>query len=239
MVLRKSPNNVSTEELLKQLKTTEEIPEEQLIKEENEQSSIDFIRFFNLKPGNERIGSHDLYKLYSLWYRGNEKLRSLQFSVQVGKYLPRYTGDGKSWYLIDEKLIDLHERAFKLIKKEKKRYKSPNVKADFDNYLKKYNISKGTKYNFTWIAGEVLYSLYDEYAYGIKKKKPLSEQQFLKLCKIYFPDYKRDEKILWFNIHDSISNIMTAERISAIMTGRSQRRAKEKKQKKQYRASSS
>jgi hypothetical protein len=236
---KKSPSNISTEELLEQLSTTEILPEEQLIKEVNDETVIDFIRFYNIQPGKELLNVKSVYKLYTIWCKKDKKLPSISFHVQFSNYFEKVHTDTVYSYLVDKKLMDLNERAFKLLKaKEPKRFKSPNAKAHFDNFLTKYNITNGTKYNFIWINSDVMYSLYDEYVYNIKKKNPLSETQFLKLCKIYFPDYKKDEETLWFNIHDSIKTILSPERISVIMTGRSQRRAKKKKQKKQNKASS-
>lgn len=198
MALKKSANNKSTEELLKDLETEIEgkVSERKI---QSEDSVITFLRFYNIEPGNQKIKTTYLYKLYKDFTKNPHS--SYTFAKKIGNYLTRIAAKYGDHYLINQKVLNLSEKALEILKKNDvdNTHGSLPKKQHFDNFIKKYNIKPGTSDSWIWISTQALFNVYDKWSYSIKKKNPLSLNRFRDLCKVYFP-FKQDQMTYYFKI---------------------------------------
>lgn len=230
MGYKKLPNNKTNEELLQELESLKEVEIED-ITDRSEDSILLFIRFYNIQPGKNKITSKEIYQLYSMWKQGSIE-SSRKFHLTLNKYLSSSESvDGKYYYINLDK-INLQEKAFDLIKKNKRpAYKKSQIKQHFDNFLNKYSIQPGKDKNYIWIHISILFNLYDEWTYSIRKKNPIAKEEFYKFCKLYFEDKMDKNRHTYIKINElSLTNNLK-ERISVLSTGRNSEHDKKRTKK--------
>lgn len=207
MSQKKLPVTKSTEELLKDLEVPEEIVEEKI---ESKDTVITFLRFYNIEPGLEKIHQRQLYKLYKEFTEN--PLIQYTFAENLSLYIPWTMVKEQKVYLINQKAMNLSEKALEFLDKQTKhpRHKALPSQAHFKNFVDKYNIKRGTGTNWIWVSAVIFYNLYDKWTYSIKKKSPFSEKSFRDLCKLYF-EHKEDPQLLWFKLNISICQHLSRE----------------------------
>lgn len=232
-------DNISNEELLEILKediTSGDIKTVQMSEiERTEDEVISFMRFYNIENGKYYIQDKVIYNLYKLFSKN--PISTNIFFGKLRNYILTQQRDNRTFYRINKKATELDDKAYEFIKKTiKSPVKNPTIRRHFENFINKYDIKRGDKKNFVWIQLELLYSLYDEYAYSVKRKIPLSLEKFEKFVKLYFTykisGIRKKYTTYWFYIHDDIEKILTKERISSILAGSNKQNAKKKENKK-------
>jgi len=226
---KKLPDKISDEELLKALETAKD-DEFSLKLDRKEDEIVSFLRFFNIENGNHPIRKTQIYRLYKLYSKN--PIGNIEFQEKLGHYIVPVV----KYYKINKTAANLNDKLYEFLEKNtinKDRFKVKSWHTHFNNYIKKYSIKSGSRDNFIWLESFLLYDLYDQWTYEIKKKSPLSEETFNRFCKLYFKEKKTTDKwILWLKIDDSILQHLTMERISAVRTGKYSKHAKTKQTKK-------
>lgn len=184
--MKKLITEATTEELLEIAKGTSDIE----LHVDTGNDVLDFISFYRLKKGPHLVTKQLLYKLYRQW--SQTPLTAKTFSREMALFITT----NKTTFSINVAECSILQQT---LEKLKDKTKSKLYKTHFDNYLKKYNIKKGTFF----VKDTVLYNLYDKWTYGIRKRNPLGIGNFNKFCKLYFK-YVIKGRSYWFSIDKSI-----------------------------------
>jgi arginyl-tRNA--protein-N-Asp/Glu arginylyltransferase len=207
----KLPNNINTEDLLKQLDTKETVvAQEDSHKYPND--IIPFLTFYNLKEGTNLVRVKLLYLLYTRWSKS--PLTRAQFGHQLGNY-----------FIVDRAATRLNETAFNitdkayrlLLEKSRDRVKAKSWSTHFQNFIKNYDLKPGTYF----IESFVLYYLYDSWVYKNKKKQPLSERQFRAFLKLHFENRRiTQNRTEWYGVTEDILQHLPEEHLQQLRSGR-------------------
>ncbi len=214
MSLRKSPskltapNSRSTEELLKDLESEEDVSWLDDISEDDYKNDIiSFISAYNLQQGPHKINKTVLKYLYQQW--SSKPLALGSFYNEMAKFFETQGNGDKSYYFVNHDAITLSKRAYELVKKRtRKPTSSPKIKQHFDAFLNKHNIKAGN----VWIKSYVLYYIYDKWTYTNRKSKPLGYKSFLAMCTLYFPK-RRTAGVHIFRVDPSIYKVVSKRKI--------------------------
>lgn len=204
---KKTINQLSDKELHELLQSSPQIPVENSFNYPND--IMDFISFYNLKPGEENIPLRVLYKVYNKW--SETPLKRSQFSEHIGRFfVTKAFGNGNSVVCLDKNAKQFQKIIQEFFKKMDKT-KKKGYKKHFDSFLNFYNISPGTLY----LKDKVLYDLYDKWTYKNQNYNPLSFNQFLGFLRLYF---KKDEKYIagnyYFSLDATIVNHLSEDMIN-------------------------
>lgn len=233
---RKLPHQASVEDLLKAIEKDETVisQQDELIHYPLLQNDIvAFLSHYGIEPGDDLVPHTMLYYLYNIWSK--EPVSKRTFSLQVGKFLITHKKTYKIYYMLNKSSLNLTTEAFKLINAHSQnKAKSMPWRKHFENFLAKYDIKPG---NF-FLEGYILYDLYDEYSYNLKRKKSIGEQQFFNFCKVYFKSKYTKTQTTLFGIDASIEKTLTQQRIASLRKQRILRHGKKTKQAKQRKISS-
>lgn len=198
------------EELLKELENQASQPK--VVKPRKESSDIlKFLTVFNIENGYCLVDRKILYQLYKQYERKHGVHKPL-IERKFYRLIKNYLKSVKTSFYINQKSFDLSEKVVNLIKPEvRQTTKMIPMQMHFQNFIKKFNLKPGKKPTQIWVSAKTLYDLYDEWTYGIRKKRPLSYKSFVNFCKIYFPISKEDQQDkVWVSLDDSISEIIKA-----------------------------
>ncbi len=198
---RKLPSTLNTEELLKQLETTDasrQLTTEEIIFENEKDDVLAFISTFNIVPGKEIIKKTTLYNIYKAW--SLFPVSKASFAHQFGSYIP---AKKDIYYAINQNAVKLTYDAYKKFEETKRStLKSPAWVKRVEDFLAHYNIKPG-KY---WIANDILYFLYDKMEYERGKTGPaqkLSRYYFQSILKVFLRN-KRTLKSTMYAVDKSI-----------------------------------
>jgi hypothetical protein len=210
MVLRKSVNKKTNEELLKDLQSDVE-SEDQVITSE-EDNILTFLRFYNIEAGNYPVIDKFLYLLYKEFSK--EPVTVKRFTRAIGLYIPRKQKNYGHLYFINQKTVNLAQKAEEYIKNKPgiRKHKSIQWKQHFDNFIEKFEIKVAGAKNYIWVSSEFLYDFYDKWVYSISRKSQLSRHEFRQFCQIYF-EHKIHEHRLWLKIDKSITKHLPGKRL--------------------------
>lgn len=239
---RKLPHQLSEEELIDAIEAKEEPIHEQYSETLEEiinyptmsDDTVGFLSTYNIQPGNDVVLCRMLYDLYKLWSK--EPVSKGEFQHEVGKYLLTQQKNDKVYYLLNKNSFRLTEAAFELInQKTIDKSKSLPWRKHFESFLAKYEIKSGNYY----IESFALYDLYDEYVYETGKKAPLSQEQFFNMCKVYFLGKRiTQNRVTWFGVDESITTVLTQQRLESLRRNRVLQHGKKENKKKQRKVSS-
>lgn len=184
MSVKKSPNALSTEELLKQLEEAEKLPKEapQVITENYPNDTLAFLSVFAIEPGNDLIKRSTLYSIYKVWSK--DPISKPDFYIEMEKYL--VTISHIKGYKINQNAVKLTHEAYSKFKQEKIRLKSKHWTVHFQDFLDYNGITSGK----FWIQDIDLYDIYKYYAkkLGLDKnpKFYMSAHIFGSYCSVFF-----------------------------------------------------
>lgn len=210
MNITKLPSTISTEDLLKELEKTPVQEQLEIPKPKKENDIMRFLTTFNIEPGDQMIERKIIYKLYEQY--SQDPVGEKKFYKLLAKYITTTNGKRtRVFFNINQKSLDLSEKVTNLLKpRTRPSTKMIPLQMHFNNFVKKYELKAGKKPNFIWVSTKVLYDLYDEWVFAIRKKKPLSYKEFTNFCKIYFPISKESDKKVWLMLNDSASELIKA-----------------------------
>lgn len=187
----KPVTEISNAELLDLLQ-----PGEQKPIYESKTDVLEFLSFYRLKEGENRVTGTLLYNLYKRW---SQKPRTrIQFTDEVIELFPMIRYGHSYVFLVnrpkDELLIKKAEFKHKKLKTKSKKWYD-----HFQTYIKKYSIKTGRFY----VKDVVLYNLYDKWLFEQNRKHLLSPEQFNHFCKVFFKS-KKIKGCLWFAVEKGI-----------------------------------
>lgn len=208
---------LSEEELLKALETA---IESSAISEESE--IMRFIHTFDLKAGNHKITSKALYELYSK--SSIEPMTRKKFIEQFTKIFKLHQGT----YDLNIDPIKIGNLITKAVPRRDKT-ESPYYKTHFENFIKNYDIKRGT----FKMKGVILYDLYDKWHYETLKRKynTLSYQLFVQFMEL-FTNFKQDHYNIYFSVNPNILDHLTDEQKLQCLSPKGQKHAIKKENKK-------
>jgi hypothetical protein len=208
--MKQVPSTISTEDLLKELEKIPEVVEDVKPKIPEKNEILNFLYTFNIEPGNFEIERKIIYNLYKNY--SDKPLSEKKFYKRLQQYLTTTKGKRtRIFFNINQKSLDLSQKVTNLLKpKTRPSTKMIPLQMHFDNFVKKYGLKAGKKPNFIWVSVKVLYDMYDEWVYQIRKKKPLGYKEFVNFCKIYFPISKEGDGKVWLMLNDSASETIKA-----------------------------
>lgn len=221
--MKKNPNSLSTEELLKLLDSLDDI--EQEIEHQFDNSVLSFVQNFNLNPGKDKVTKKHLHKLYNLWNRKPEKITQHSFTSELAKYFKHDT----SFYYIDKSLFNIADFIQKEIKKRKiDKTKSKKWHTHFTDFIEATELSPGKVY----LEIDILYYIYVVWRKLNRKYISLSRGNFTSICHLYF-ELKTISKndLYWVGVSENIKNLITP---SEVARWRNTRNVKNKKDYKPY-----
>lgn len=221
--MKKNPNSLSTEDLLKLLGNLEDIEQEVQLNFDN--SVISFVQNFNLNPGKDKVTKKQLYTLYKLWNRKAESISQLQFTLELSKYFEHKS----SFYLIDKNLFNIADFVQKEIKKRKvDKTKSKKWHTHFTQFLTDNELSPGKVY----MELEILYYLYIVWRQVNRKHILLSKSNFIQICHLYFETKMISRNDLyWIGINENIKNLISESEVARWRNTRSGKKEEYKPQK--------
>lgn len=164
----------------------------------------DFISIYNIKSGSFRVPIKLLFKIYKQWSK--EPLKANTFANLLTDLFPSIKY-GKGLLLCLNKDVWKLKEEFDKYFKTNSKTKSKSYKTHFDAFLKHYHIKNGCFF----IKDSILYNLYDKWTYKNNNKRPLGKIQFINFCRLYFPKFKKIEKVYWFPIDHSINQYLSEE----------------------------
>lgn len=198
------------DELLKELEEKTSNPE--VVKVQRNYSDIlKFLTTFHIENGYCLIDRKILYQLYKQYEKKHGVHKKL-IERKFYRLMKNYLKSVKTSFYINQKAFDLSEKILNLLKPEvRQTTKMIPMQMHFQNFIKKFNLKPGKKLTQIWVSAKTLYDLYDEWTYGIRKKRPLSYQSFVRFCNIYFPISKEDQyDKTWISLDDSIAELIKA-----------------------------
>ena len=211
----KLPNNATTEELLKSLEQGDSVAVEYAV-DSYHNDVLAFFSSYGILPGEHQVNKSVLRYIYKNW--SNNPITYKQFVTELGKFFAKSISGGRTCFNINQDAFTLSTRAYKIISKNtRSATKSPKTKEHFENFIKKYDIKKGT----FWIEARTFFYLYDKWTYTIKKKNPIGYLNFLKLCRLYFPVKKNTGRDLhWVGLDNSITKHIPKYKINSLRKAR-------------------
>lgn len=180
--MSKLPNESTTEELLSLLDND---IEEVILGEDTNDSVLQFIGRYNLKPGYTRVRGKLLYKLYK--NTTEEPLSKMSFSLALGNYIPNKHG----YFRINKKAIEITQTLLTELKAKKKHdvNTSKTYREHFDRFLKQCDIKPGKYY----VPRTYLYNIYTTWRENTQETSKIIESKFILLLKFYFNRKRLEE----------------------------------------------
>ena len=198
-------NNV--EELLKRLETSDEDVD---YRNPHENDVMEFIAFFGIEQGDFKVTTNLLYRIYRGWSK--LKISSKSFLHTFSYYVIVEKGNA----FLDKQAFKLTDEAYQYLlgaHNTNSLTRVPKVRQHFSAYLSHYKITSGTN----WIEFQVLYYLYDKWAYKNKTKRPLAQKPFKRFLSDNF-ERKIVKNIYWYKVSD-LSASITQKEIDEIRQG--------------------
>ncbi len=205
---KKLPFQISLEDLLAALETTEDNPGlEELISYKNDVPH--FLSKFKLQAGEHFVRPSLLYKLYKIY--SNNPLTQTRFSLSCADFVPR-----------EGNYFKLNISPIKLTKilnpqTNHNTSSSAGIKKHYEAFLENNNIVKGSK----WIEGHLFFEVYRFYCIDAKVGKRLKYEHFISISSLYF-EYRRigSSKGKWFKLKPEILDVLSEEHIAKMKESR-------------------
>ena len=214
----KLPQELSLEELLAAALTEDNQDESPEMEITSENPFISFLQTFNIKSGRQKVNVRSLYQFFVHW-SGHYEITHVSFIAGIRKFISvsmintcRYAHINISAYEFEDIVTK-----FKNFNRRKVGGSKFYI-AHFNNFLNDTGIASGDIY----VEYDILYYVYGRWCDSIRRKVPLSQGAFLRLCELHF-----DKKYLsvgfmpWFKINEQIKQLITKEEISRWREGRS------------------
>jgi hypothetical protein len=166
--------------------------------------ALDFISTFNIQQGEHRILFNLIYSVYKTW--SQKPLNKRGFADELVKLFPHIKYGESNVYLVSKPRDFFIEKS---LTKKKNKTKTKSWYGHFKRFVDKYQLKSGSFY----IKDVVLYNLYDKWVYKNNNKHPLSMNQFLKFCRLFFqkPEVKTIKSHEWFSVNSEVRQFLTPE----------------------------
>ena len=168
----------SLEELLASLDSQEMDME---IKISFDNPILSFIQAFKIQNGIQKVSDKLLYQLFKLW--NNTRIDKRNFNIQLSKYIDCEIKYSRRMYLVDISFLNVAEICEKFIRNKKRdKTKSLKWKNHFDQFIEDTKLTEGQ----TWIEGDILYYIYNNWLDSKKKKTGFTFGVFMEILHIHF-----------------------------------------------------
>lgn len=229
MERKRSPNNISTEELLASLDSKSTLPE--IIETPYKNDVLSFVSHFSLQSGPNLVRFKVIKELYRLWSADPINDYFLKYEL-ISLFEHRHARSGPVFF-INVSAINIKSEAYKLVESRTiDKTKSKSYKKHYEDFLQAYDLKPGD----AWIEAEVLYFFYDKWVFNNKFKSYMGPIHFNNFCKVYFKHkrlnhYGNCSKRVYFAIDkESLMKHTTVEQLENVRKSRLLD-AKEKRQK--------
>lgn len=195
--MKKHISELTDEEIVDLAQNPETVSSENSDLQDNIQ---EFIQFYNLKEGTEKIHVKMLKKLYSHWDKNKTGYGGVYLTMKLQMFLPKQG----SYFLLDIRAIDLSLKAKEAFFKNTVTRKFSNVytKKHLDLFL----LENGIKEGDFFIRNKLLYTLYKNWCKQ-KRKRVINSIDFNQFIKFFI---KHDDYGFFIDKH---SMIVTEEEI--------------------------
>ncbi len=199
----KLATELTNEELLKLLEGQSKTE----VKRPLKNTYLNFINKYNLQPGQQRVPTKLLYKLYKI---DNPKADQKTFTKNMKKYLDFSSGhhDNVIFFLLNKSLLEVGKSIEDMLtKKPTSKKQVRNRRNHIEDFLKAFNLKPGN--NSITVA--VLIDLYDRWCYKYKRKK-VHISELVNLIQIYIPIVNKK----YYKVHDDLFKVVSLETIKRI-----------------------
>lgn len=184
-----------------------------------ENQVVEFLRIYDLEPGDKAVSANLLYKLY---VKTTVKPRTKTYFTRHIKTLFSHTGSGMIYINVDmyhivSKLESAVKRKPHVINRRK------NVRKEYESFTSHFNIKPGT----IVLEGFILYYLYDGWVYK-KRRDGVAEITFYDISKLYFDNVLKNDEMC-FKIDGGVFKHLTENLLKEVRNGRKWRNEKFKK----------
>lgn len=221
--MKKLPNKVTTEELLKALESTPEDSKEVLEVFDYRNDVPLFLSHYGIEAGENRVGKRAIRSLYIQY--SEVPVNGNAFGQAIANFI---SGDQHNYNINKTR----QEITALLHKKNKKRprYNDTNVasRKHFELFMEETKIRPGNK----WVEAYILQAIYKKWCKENRKYVRFKPIMFTVMGKLYL-EWKRTTALWsWFKIDESVLDYLTPEDKEKIRHDRRKRLDKEAKEKK-------
>jgi hypothetical protein len=209
------PTEISTQELLELIKTLPEEPVEPkpqlaVAKEEYVPKDVvlSFVMAFEIKIGEDKVYTRNLYKLFKLWSESDVSLKT--FTTRLSILIPSTYEYGKTYFYINKNWLNIAKIIDeKKVKKTRHQYIPLNSIKKINKWLKSSNLKTGDIY----IEADILFFVFDTWCYRRKESTPRLVS-FTRYMKRIFNNKKfNEDHQTWFGVDEQIYNCITDEAV--------------------------
>lgn len=201
--MKKLPNSVSTEDLLKALETTTEAskPIDEIFDFHNDVPL--FLSKYDIQSGPNQVSKISLYSLYVRY--SNAPIPKRDFLLSVGAFVAGYS---LTSFALNKTKIEIRS----LIQKEgpvNNKYSMTGVatRKHFELFLSENNIRSGKK----WVESFVLVYIYQRWCRNNRKLIRFKPNNFVKVAKLFLEHRKTTYINNWFKVDESLLLTLTEE----------------------------
>lgn len=183
-----------------------------------ENEVIRFLAYYDIKPGNYKINTRVLFRLFKSWsknktYKYQTFLRNMFNQLQSGR---KTHNAEKSVYLkVDKSLLSITRFLEESKPKRVNFRKTLFYKKFMEEFIEEHKLASGPIY----VEADILYYLFDFYNQK-KKRRMISFERFVSMCHLYFSEKQLGFGSTWFGVNESIKSLITPEWVKIWRQGR-------------------
>lgn len=206
--------DTSTEDLLKSLKNAS--VSSNALESDDTLKAVDpvhqFIGYFNLKPGRNKVHKRILWDLFKSWDKKRTTRKGV-FSLRMMNYFP--TPPKQQYYMMSQTQWKLSNKAYAhLLKGHSELKTSFRLQKQYEAFLSYYGIVPGT----FWVEIGALYYLYDKWKYRFTSKTSFTKKKFIAYCRGHF-DVNVKDYVYYAKVDPGIQQHITDEARMQIVQG--------------------
>ena len=211
------PSQLSYEELINLLGSSESEPTEQILEYMND--VVPFLTNYGITPGNVPVSKKLLYKLYKTYSKN--AIAISEFSTKVGEYI---ADKSSYYYYINYDNFAISKYIYSETEKRDKT-KSLIYQKHFNWFITEKQITVGSK----WVEGFVLFYIYKDFCKSRRVNPKLGYVNYHKFLKLHFQNKRiKGNRSLWFKVDQDTYNILSNEEKDVIREARQKTRRSKK-----------
>lgn len=220
--MKKTPNKVSTEDLLKALTEAPESnnPVHEIFEFKNDVPK--YLAKYEIEAGENVVSRRDLYRLYLQF--SEAPVTPKTFNMSIFGFV---NDENSSSVRINKTKAEIQALLHERNKKSGKYTPAhPNTRKHFEQFLTEANVKPGNKWVEAWI---VLY-IYQKWCRQNRKSIRFKPKSFTSMTRLYIESKRTTDVNTWFKIDESILSTLTDEDKRKIQNERNKALQKYKKE---------
>lgn len=201
--MKKLPNSVSTEDLLKALEGNADVakPTDEIFDYRDDIPL--FLSKYNIQAGENSVAKTSLYSLYVRY--SETPLPRHQFKISLLNFVPEMSDHTYGLNKTRTEITTLIQKS----KPKVARYTpaSATTRKHFELFLSENNITPGSK----WIDGFSFLYIYQKWCRANRKIIRFKPKSFIKIANLYFENKKTTYINNWFKVNESLVQTLTEE----------------------------